>query len=190
MDPLASLSDIHLPAAVHSYPIAPGWWLLAAIVLALLIYGALKLRQYFVKRKAQKTAIKKLSSTSNIGAMVSLLKWASLQYFPREQVAHLTGDAFKAFLVASLPIKHQEKFAALSGEYFTLVYQSKVTSEVSTEFTAAAKLWLNYALPPQANLSSSTIAENSSPVTPRKTIKNNTENGVKSNGVKNNGVKA
>ncbi|MFT6919940.1 MAG: hypothetical protein ACJA2G_002583, partial [Cognaticolwellia sp.] len=42
MDPLAQLSDIHLPANVHGYLIAPGWWLLAVIILALIIYGLLK----------------------------------------------------------------------------------------------------------------------------------------------------
>jgi ABC-type transport system involved in Fe-S cluster assembly fused permease/ATPase subunit len=153
MDPLAQLSDIHLPANVHSYPIAPGWWLLTVIVLALIIYGVLKLRQNIIKRKAQKMALKQLSTATEISAMVTLLKWAALQYFPREQVAHLTGDAFKAFLIATLPTKQQHKFAELSAEHFTSVYQSDPVSKTSAEFSAAAKLWLNRALPPQKNLS-------------------------------------
>jgi ABC-type transport system involved in Fe-S cluster assembly fused permease/ATPase subunit len=156
MDPLAQLSDIHLPANVHGYPIAPGWWLLAVIVLALVIYGLLKLRRVMIKRQAKKMALKQLSTATDISAMVALLKWAALQYFPRPQVAHLTGHAFKSFLIATLPAKHQQKFTELSAEHFVSVYQSTTAnttaSKVSAEFSSAAKLWLSHALPPKKDL--------------------------------------
>jgi ABC-type transport system involved in Fe-S cluster assembly fused permease/ATPase subunit len=152
MDPLAQLSDIHLPANVHGYLIAPGWWLLAIIVLALIIYGLLKLRQAMIKRQAQKMALKQLSTATDISAMVALLKWSALQYFPRSQVAHLTGDAFKSFLIATLPPKHQQKFTELSAEHFISVYQSVAASKTSAEFSSATKLWLSHALPPKKDL--------------------------------------
>jgi len=162
MDPLAQLSDIHLPANVHSYPIAPGWWLLAVIVLTLIIYGLLKLRQVMIKRQAQKMALKQLSTATDISAMVALLKWAALQYFPRSQVAHLTGHAFKSFLIATLPPKHQQKFTELSAEHFISVYQSVAASttanKISAEFSSAAKLWLRHALPPNKELARLTPA--------------------------------
>jgi ABC-type transport system involved in Fe-S cluster assembly fused permease/ATPase subunit len=162
MDPLAQLSDIHLPANVHGYLIAPGWWLLAVIVLALIIYGLLKLRQAMIKRQAQKMALKQLSTATDISAMVALLKWAALQYFPRSQVAHLTGNAFKSFLIATLPPKHQQKFTELSAEHFVSVYQSTAASttenKTSAEFSSAAKLWLSHALPPKKELAMSAPA--------------------------------
>ena len=160
MDPLAQLSDIHLPTNVHSYPIAPGWWILAVIVLTLIIYSALKLRHYFIKRKAQKLALKKLSTISQVSATVTLLKWAALQYFPRTQVANLTGDAFKDFLISTLPIKHQQKFVELSEQYFISVYQRDTTSKTSVEFSSAAKLWLSHALPPKKVSSALMTADN------------------------------
>jgi ABC-type transport system involved in Fe-S cluster assembly fused permease/ATPase subunit len=162
MDPLAQLSDIHLPANVHGYLIAPGWWLLAVIILALIIYGLLKLRQAMIKRQAQKMALKQLSTATDISAMVVLLKWAALQYFPRSQVAHLTGNAFKSFLIATLPTKHQQKFTELSAEHFVSVYQSTTASttenKTSAEFSSAAKLWLSHALPPKKELARSAPA--------------------------------
>lgn len=49
---LEQLRDIHLPQAVHWWPPAPGWWLVAAMVLALTIWLSRYLqaryrRQYF-----------------------------------------------------------------------------------------------------------------------------------------------
>lgn len=152
MDPLAQLSDIHLPDNVHNYPIAPGWWLLVVITLAILVYSIIKLRQYFKARKVQKQALKKLSAVSDTRAIVTLLKWAALQYFPRMHVAHLTGNQFKDFLIASLPAKHQENFSTLSGEHFNLTYQSNVNEHNVDDFSAAAKLWLSHALPPKKTL--------------------------------------
>jgi len=159
MDPLAQLKDIHLPSNVHNYPIAPGWWLLALIVLALIIYGVIKLRQYRAKRKAQKTALKQLAHAADISTMVSVLKWAALQYFPRQQVAPLTGGAFKNFLIATLPTKQQAQFTQLSGENFSSVYQSNAASQSDAEFTAAAQLWLRHALPPTQELSTNAAAD-------------------------------
>ena len=152
MDPLAQLSDIHLPDNVHNYPIAPGWWLLAVIVLAILVYGIIKLRQYFKARKVQKQALKQLSAASEISAIVALLKWAALQYFPRAHVAHLAGDKFKDFLIESLPVKHQENFSTLSSDRFNSTYQSNASEYNVDDFSAAAKLWLNQALPPKKTL--------------------------------------
>lgn len=156
MDPLAQLSDIHLPENVHNYPIAPGWWLLAIIVMALVVYGIIKLRQYFKARKVQKQALKQLLAATEMSTIVTILKWAALQYFPRQQVAYLTGNNFKTFLIATLPIKYQESFSALSGEHFNTIYQSDAGEPIADEFCAAAKLWLSQALPPHKALSSLT----------------------------------
>ena len=173
MDPLAQLKYIHLPANVHSYPIAPGWWLLALVILALVIYGALKLRQYIVKRKAQRKALKQLSNTTDVSKNVALLKWTAIQYFPRAQVAQLNGDSFKAFLIATLPTKQQQLFTELSGQYFTSVYQNDTANQMSDDFSAAAKIWLRYALPPKAVL---TAAEHDNRVDTNKKVKDFEEN--------------
>lgn len=150
MDPLAQLNDIHLPANVHSYPVAPGWWILATLLLALTVYALVKLRQYFVKRKSQKIALKQLTALTQASDIVALLKWAALAYFPREQVAHITGEGFKTFLIATLPAKHQVTFNDLSAKHFSSVYENGADNAVE-DFSAAAQLWLKHALPPQEN---------------------------------------
>ena len=184
MDPLAQLKDIHLPADIHNYPLAPGWWLLALLILALLIFSGLKLRQFINQRKAQKTALKQLAIASDTTAVLNSVKWALLQYFPRAQVAHLSGDNLKTFLTATLPAKHQEKFQQLSANGFNNVYQSAEhsTTELTAkeketrDFVEAAKLWLTQALPPVAAESFSNSTTNNTLAANKKTTALASEN--------------
>ena len=54
---LAQLKDIHLPQAVHWWPPAPGWWLVALLVLALTIwlsrYLLARYRRQFFRGESQ-----------------------------------------------------------------------------------------------------------------------------------------
>ena len=60
-DPLAELRDIHLPATVDVWPPAPGWWLLAVIVLALCIFSLFKLWQWWRHNRYRREAVKQLN---------------------------------------------------------------------------------------------------------------------------------
>ncbi|SEK45532.1 protein of unknown function [Colwellia chukchiensis] len=152
MDPLAQLKDIHLPATVPNYPLAPGWWLLAIAIIALLIYGVRKLYRYQCQRKTQKLAFKQLTSTDNNQQILRLLKWAALQYFPRQQVAPLSGEKFKNFLTASLPDKQQAKFLTLCDDEFAHIYQNNSPRQNQPSLHQAAQHWLRYALPPKQEM--------------------------------------
>ena len=48
-DPLSQLRDIHLPEPVSWWPPAPGWWILAIIILAILFFSI----RWFIKYRAQ-----------------------------------------------------------------------------------------------------------------------------------------
>lgn len=153
MDPLAQLQDIQLPEKIHNYPLAIGWWVLAVICIALIIFISLKIINYKKIRRSQQKAIKEISSndTLNVTDCVTLLKWAALEYFPRENVANLYGESFYHFLLTSLPIKHQDKFKALSADTFQNMYQKTQSENNNASFQQATKFWLNNALPPKQN---------------------------------------
>ena len=124
VDPLAQLRDIHLPESVSAWPPGPGWWLLAALALALLIAGLLwMLRRYRANawrrqaRAALNSAWRRWRKDGNDAAYLqsvsAILKRAALRQFPREAVASLSGDGWEAFLDAQWR-REQAGFAALS----------------------------------------------------------------------------
>jgi hypothetical protein len=118
MDPQQlPLRDLHLPDAIGLWPLAPGWWLLIALLLAGLGYLA---REYLKQRRrsaARRFALKRLEALSaeyaksgdavSLGAEVSeLVRRTMLAYAPRSDVAGLTGEAWLEWLDRDLDRSH------------------------------------------------------------------------------------
>ncbi len=104
-DPLAQLRDIHLPEAIGFWPPAPGWWLLAILLLALLCYGYLTLRRRQQRNRYRKLALaelvslQKLDSNSEYLKQVNqLLKKTAIAAQPALPVAGLSGQPWLNFL--------------------------------------------------------------------------------------------
>lgn len=108
-DPLAGLRDWHLPGPVSWWPPAPGWWLLAGLVLV----GAVLAGRWWVRRRRRVAAaraalqhlgrlraqIENSGDSRGFAAGVSrLLRRLALVRFPREQVAGLAGRDWLLFL--------------------------------------------------------------------------------------------
>ncbi|MCU4676879.1 DUF4381 domain-containing protein [Catenovulum sp. 2E275] len=117
-DPLAAFKDIQMPDPVSWWPLAWGWWLLIALAILLvtgLIFGFIR---YQKKQRAKKQAIRlinQLDDNASINALNTLLKQAMLSYFPREQVASLSGRAWYEFLIAQLKPNDQAEFTDLKA---------------------------------------------------------------------------
>lgn len=107
-NPLDKLRDIHLPDQIDSFPSAPGWWLLLAIVLITAGYFIFKHYQYkkaIRLLKPAKAELKKLRSlppqtinAHSIATLSALLKRVCLIYFPNLEVASLSGQRWLKFL--------------------------------------------------------------------------------------------
>lgn len=158
------IHDIHLPEQVSNLPTAIGWWLLAAILIitALWIIRKFSRNKKLNKSKNHALSVLKNQTTLSNSDLLSLLKWAAMQYFSRQQVANLYGESFQQFLIKQLPEKHQETFEKLSNQAFLAQYQVNSEQESDIDCTnentinhnndckSAVKLWLTYALPPKA----------------------------------------
>lgn len=110
MDPeQIPLRDLHVPDPVGWWPLAPGWWLLIALVLGAL--GYLLYRQFDSWRRnaARRIALAELARLRRAyeqGADVlalskglsELLRRSMLAYAPRDEVAGLTGERWLQWL--------------------------------------------------------------------------------------------
>jgi len=154
MEPLAQLKDIHLPEQINNYPLSFGWWLLVIIIITTIVFIIKRVKRTRQQKRCQQLAIKQLqdqpvdNNTTN-----SVLKWAAIQYFPRDHIASLYGLQFKEFLISTLPEKYRDNFAEMSAENFDTLYREKSKTnnqqQLDTNFQQAALLWLKHALPPQ-----------------------------------------
>jgi hypothetical protein len=154
MDPLAQLKDIHLPNQIANYPLAPGWWIVAVLLLTLAIWLLLKgLKSYRlnkVKRQALSILAKINENEENQNDnIMNLLKWSALQYFPRHLVAPLFGQQLQQFMIRCLPIKDQQAFTDLSQSAFDCRYTINELTIQDKTLKQAAQLWLKKALPPK-----------------------------------------
>ncbi len=110
MDPQAiPLRGLHLPEPVGWWPLAPGWWVLMAI---LVVTAGLLIRDWLRRRArsaARRKALRQLEESRAayayhgnpviLGSELSeLLRRTMLAYAPRSEVAGLTGDAWLAWL--------------------------------------------------------------------------------------------
>lgn len=116
-DALTDMADIHLPAEPGFWPLAPGWWVLAALLLALLVYGAYRLQKRLQLHRRYRNALRELdkcltslqAGSGHNGATMeqrliyvnevnSVLRRVALLHFAHDRVAGLSGQAWVAFI--------------------------------------------------------------------------------------------
>lgn len=101
---LSNLHDIVLPAPVSFWPPAPGWWMLAAALLAALALLLAKFVRHYRANAYRREALRELAAlrepldAEKAQALSALLKRTALVAFPRADVAGLTGIAWSRFL--------------------------------------------------------------------------------------------
>lgn len=146
------LRDIHLPGAPAFWPPAPGWWLVAAVLLALLAWLTVAvLRRYLIRRQCKRlfSALARLEHrlaserTPDALAQISvLLRRLALMRFPRQQVAALTGNAWLRFLDES---GGNGRFAEGPGRVLaTGPYRRSLPTDLdATALVALVREWVN-----------------------------------------------
>ena len=143
-DPLTQLHDIHLPEPVSAWPPAPGWWLLAIVLLVLIAYTTYRVLRKRRRNRYRQLALQELAhiqsrttlnsatgadtpsteaaavknaahdQNTQIAAINQLLKRVALLVFPYGATAQMSGSAWAEFLAAQCPAPKAEDFALLS----------------------------------------------------------------------------
>jgi len=103
-----TLRDIHLPEPISWWPIAPGWWIIIASLFLLIAVIFIAKRIYISKQlkrdiKAEleniKQQFKQTQNKPQLAKSLSvLLRRASMSYYPKTDIAGLTGDHWLSYL--------------------------------------------------------------------------------------------
>ncbi|WP_261817571.1 DUF4381 domain-containing protein [Vibrio gallicus] len=144
------LKPLHLPLEPSSWPLAWGYWsLLAVIVIALLLGFALQ-RKLRRRRRAKKAALHILKQNVNqitVSQAQELLRQAALSYFPRKDIAQLTGANWLTFLDSQLATP---RFLANQSQWQSALYCRGVNNhDINTSLIEDCQHWLEHALPPK-----------------------------------------
>lgn len=111
---LSQLADIHLPEPVSFWPPAPGWWLLAAILLVALVLFARWWNRRHARQQVYLHAVAELDRCMTryaeqdsspdqrkldyVNAVNSVLRRVALVHFPNANVASLGGSQWVEFI--------------------------------------------------------------------------------------------
>ena len=103
---LEQLRDIQPPPPAGFWPLAPGWWILAALVLATLATTAFLAWRRHRRRAPRREALARLAryavpdqpAPAWYAGLNRLLKEAALVRYPDEQPARLSGEHWSQFL--------------------------------------------------------------------------------------------
>jgi hypothetical protein len=149
-DPLNALRDIHLPNAISWWPLAPGWYVL--IVLSILacticcFYIAQRRKQGLAKREAlillniymQNYANRQAGTQQSTASLNELLRRVALAYYPRVEVASLSGKSWIDFLNRT---GKNLDFKAIEFMLLELPYKPDQIINIKPLFTRT-KLWI------------------------------------------------
>jgi len=153
-DPLAELRDLANPDAISLWPLAPGWWILIALVLACIYFLSRKIQKTRQARAYQREAVSELSIywqryldeqdiSKYLQNLASLMKRTALSAYPNSNAASASGDTWLAFLDSTLPETDSEnKFQSEIGQLLITGPYRKHTDINPTELHALAEHWL------------------------------------------------
>ena len=150
-NPLANLKDIHLPPPVSLWPPAPGWWILAVLLILFFFISAVWIFRQHKKRKPKTEALRILKDLQilyqsskdevvSLRNLSNLLRRTALTFYDNNEVASLQGSSWLEFLDKTGKTKEFTKGAGkvLGNE----VFQQKVNPDMDALFPLVKK-WIS-----------------------------------------------
>jgi hypothetical protein len=149
-DPLANLQPLREPPPIDAWPPAPGWWLLALLVvcgIVALLYAWHRRRARLAYRRHALQQLALLEARFAAGAdpcahvtqINALLKRVALMAFPERNLAALHGDGWLQFLNQSAP--GQPPF---SSALATAHYSGDVDAATAQQAQRCAAHWIKH----------------------------------------------
>ncbi len=95
---LDNLRDIVVPSAVPWWPPAPGWWIVSAVLLVVLIVAGFHAWRVWRGNAYRRAALRELRQAVSVGEIAEILKRTALCAYPRTDVAALSGSSWCQWL--------------------------------------------------------------------------------------------
>ena len=150
-NPLVNLKDIHLPPPVSFWPPAPGWWILAVLLISSFFIGGVWFYRQHKKRKPKTEALRLLKDlqilylnsqdeVASLRGLSNLLRRTALTFHEKDVVASLQGSSWLEFLDKTGKTK---EFSQGAGKVLGYeVFQQKVNPDMNALFLLAKK-WIS-----------------------------------------------
>ncbi len=150
-NPLVNLKDIHLPPPVSFWPPAPGWWILAVLLISSLFIGGVLFYRQHKKRKPKTEALRILKDLQILYQnskdevvflrnLSNLLRRTALTFYDNDEVASLQGSSWLEFLDKTGKTK---EFSQGAGKVLgNEVFQQKVNPDMNALFPLVKK-WIS-----------------------------------------------
>ena len=147
---LAQLQDIHSAGQPGWWPPAPGWWILAIILLLVLAFVFRKIVKWLSVRRRRKAWLRALEDLIReydpvqhpheyLAGLNRLFRAVAVKAFPGTACARLQGEEWVAFIASLMPEQHTaDQLDALA----TGPYEPLPRFEASF-LNASASTWVN-----------------------------------------------
>ena len=148
---LVNLKDIHLPPPVSFWPPAPGWWILALLLISTLFIGGVWLYRKYKKIKPRTEALRILKDLEilyrnsqdeivSLRNLSNLLRRTALTFYDNDAVASLQGSSWLEFLDKTGKTK---EFSQGAGKVLGYeVFQQNVNPNMNALFPLVKK-WIS-----------------------------------------------
>jgi hypothetical protein len=100
---LDRLHDLALPPAVPWWPLAPGWYVVLALLIIILIFLSIRFVSRYRANAYRRAAARELAALENPAAIAELLRRTALAIAPRPVIAEKTGTAWLDWLASQCP---------------------------------------------------------------------------------------
>lgn len=135
------MHDIILPPAISFWPLAPGWYALALILVSFIFYISQVRKEKYRRNFYRREALQRLKNLKDIPSVLSLLKGVALHHYSRESIASLSHNAWWDFIEIHSKVKADENIRTLSQEF--LYNPKKKTSTKDVELMKhITKIWI------------------------------------------------
>lgn len=147
---LLELNPIHLPEVPSWWPLAWGWSGLIGITFVVIVIVALFIRWRIKRLIPKKTALRlfQLGKITPSDA-IELVRQAAFCYYPRKEIAHLTGEDWYSFLDTQYG---KPLFTPNAPLWQAVLYKhEKMNSEHQEQLIDSCVTWVQKSLPPKKN---------------------------------------